>query len=332
MLRAISRVALAAILGVLMPVALAIPVLAASPMVQVGVSASPSPNVSPGKAVLFVVDVTYSGSSTVNHVDAASSASSGTFLKSWVDGVPCDAQSCSLGSFAGGSDSATLLFIYRAGASGSVTDTVTVTTGEGSNDSSNASHTDTFYGYSDPIGVETDINLGVATLLPDALFPGFDLGTVDTGLDGLGSGNPHGTQLTFPGAAAQGTLATIKDVKAEDSPCPATFKSAAKCFGGGSDLSVLFGADVSPYLKVTVAWSAGELRKGVSEKTIQIVHIFRPPGTNADTVQVISNICSLPTPAATELPCRTAGRLSTDGTGTVLVTLYLKHNGLIKGW
>ena len=57
-LRAISRVALAAILGVLMPVALAVPILAASPSVQVAVSASPSPNVSPGKAVLFIVDYT----------------------------------------------------------------------------------------------------------------------------------------------------------------------------------------------------------------------------------------------------------------------------------
>ena len=318
MLRAISRVALAAILGVLMPVALAIPVLAASPMVQVGVSASPSPNVSPGKAVLFVVDVTYSGSSTVNHVDAASSASSGTFLKSWVDGVPCNAQSCSLGSFAGGGDSARLLFLYQAGAVGTVvTDTITVTTGEGPNDSSHASHQDTFGG-SASVNVENDSDLGVATLLPDSVFPG--LATVDTGLTGLGTANPHGTSLTFPGAAPQGTLAAVLDVVAG---CPASFKSASKCFGQGSDLSVLSGADVSPYLKVTVAWSAGELPSGVSEKTIQIVHIF------GNTSQVISKTCSSATPAASELPCRTAGSL--DGT-TVLVTLYLKHNGLIKGW
>jgi len=318
-LRAISRVVLAAILGVLMPVALAVPILAASPSVQVAVSASPSPNVSPGKAVLFIVDVTYTGSSTVNHVDAASSASTGTFLKSWVDGVPCDAQSCSLGSFAGGSDSARLLFLYQAGAVGTVvTDTITVTTGEGPNDSSHASHQDTFSNFAS-VTVEDNLDLGVATLLPESILAG--LATVDTGLTGLGAANPHGTQLTFPGAAAQGTLATIRDVPA--AVCPASFKSASKCFGQGSDLSVLGGADVSPYLKVTVAWSAGELPNGVSEKTIQIVHIF------GNTSQVISKTCSSAPPAASELPCRTAGSL--DGT-TVLVTLYLKHNGLIKGW
>lgn len=320
-LRAISRVAFAAILGVLMPVALAVPVLAASPNVQVAVSASPSPSVSPGKAVLFIVDVTYTGSSTVNHVNAASSAPGGTFLKSWVDGVACNAESCSLGSLSGGGDTARLLFLYQAGAEGTaVTDTVTVTTGEGPNDSPNASHQDTFTNFAS-VTVENNVDLGVATLLPESVLAG--LATVDTGLTGLGTANPHGTQLTFPGAAAQGTLATIKDVAGAGAACPASFKSASKCFGQGSDLSVLGGADVSPYLKVTVAWSAGELPNGVSEKTIQIVHIF------GNTSQVISKACSSATPAASELPCRTAGTL--DGT-TVLVTLYLKHNGLIKGW
>jgi hypothetical protein len=318
--RATFRVALAAVLGVLAPTSLALPVLAASPNVQVTVTVSPSPSVSPSTAILFTAQVTYDGSSMVNRVNAASSAPGATFLRSWVNGVPCDKQTCSLGSFSAPHASAQLLFLYQAPVSGgvSVTGTVTVTTGEGPNDSSNASHQDTFAD-DVTIPVEDQLDLGIATLLPDSVYPG--LATVDTGLGNLGSGNPHGTQLTFPGAAAQGTLATIQDV---DANCPAFFKSAAKCFGQGSYLSVPNVDPADPYLKVTAAWSAAELRKGVTEKTIQIVHIF------GSTAQVISKICSSTPPDTTELPCRTVGTVATDG--TVSVTLYLKHNGLIKGW
>ena len=319
MFRAMSRVALATVLGVLAPASLAVPVFAASPSVLVTVTASPSPSVSPGKAVLFIADVAYTGSSTVNHVTAVSSASGATWLRSWVDGVACSSESCSLGTFAGGGDSARLLFLYQADLSGSVVNTVTVTTGEGTNDSSHASHSDTFPGTSPTVGIEQDINFGVATLLPESVDPA--LATVDTGLTGLGSGNPQGTQLTFPGAAAQGTLATIRDVS---QACPASFKSAAKCFGQGSALSVLGGADVVPYLRVTSAWGLSEQRNGVSEKTIQIVHIW-----DDGTAHVISTICSSTT-APTQLPCRTVGTLTADG--TILVTSLLQHNGLIKGW
>jgi len=307
-LRAISRVTLAAILGVLAPASLAIPALAASPNVTLNVSASPAPNVSPGKAVLLIADLTYRGFSQSNHSTATSSAPGATFLDSWVNGVECGAESCPIGSLTG-TGSMQLLFLYEAPLSGTVTGRVQVTTSQSSGNT---------FAETASVFVESNLDLGVATLLPATTYP--TLATVDTGLTDLGSANPHGTQLTFPGAAAQGTLATIQDVVAG---CPASFKSASKCFGQGSDLSVLSGADVSPYLKVTVAWSAGELPNGVSEKTIQVVHIF------GNTSQVTSKPCSLAPPTASELPCRTAGSL--DGT-TVLVTLYLKHNGLIKGW
>jgi hypothetical protein len=319
--RAISRVVLAAVLGVLAPVTFAIPALAASPNVTLNVSASPSPSVSPGKAVMFIADLTYRGFSQSNHSTASASAPGGTFLDSWVGGVECGSQSCSLGSLAG-SGTLQLLFLYEAPATGSLTGTVTMTTSESARGNT--------FSRSATVAVESNLDLGVAMLLPDASYPGFDLATVGTGLTGLISSddpltnNPHGTQLTFPGAAAQGTFATIQDIAAEDSPCPRSFKSASKCFGQGSYLSVLGGADVSPYLKVTAAWSVGELRNGVSEKTIQIVHIF------GSTAQVISTICSSEDPGASELPCRTVGTLASDG--TILVTSYVQHNGLIKGW
>jgi hypothetical protein len=312
--RAISRVALVAVLGVLAPASLAVPVLAISPNVTLKVSASPSPQVSPNKAVMFIAQMTYTGFSQSNHASASSSAPGAIFVNSWINGAECQAESCSLGSLVGGG-SAQLLFLYRAPASGSVTGTISVTTSEGSRGNTFSDHA--------TVGVEANIDLGVARLLPESVYPG--LATVDTGLTGLGSGNPHGTQLTYPGAAAQGTLATVQDLAAEDSPCPRSFKSASKCFGGGSYLSVPDVLTAVPYLKVTAAWSAGELRNGVNEKTIQVVHIFD------GTAHLISTFCSSATPGASELPCRLAGYLDPDDGTTVLVPVYLTHNGLIKG-
>jgi hypothetical protein len=318
--RAISRVALVAVLGVLAPASLAVPVLAISPNVTLKVSASPSPQVSPNKAVMFIAQMTYTGFSQSNHASASSSAPGAIFVNSWINGAECQAESCSLGSLVGGG-SAQLLFLYRAPASGSVTGTISVTTSEGSRGNTFSDHA--------TVGVEANIDLGVARLLPESVYPG--LATVDTGLTGLIStddpltNNPHGTQLTYPGAAAQGTLATVQDLAAEDSPCPRSFKSASKCFGGGSYLSVPDVLTAVPYLKVTAAWSAGELRNGVNEKTIQVVHIFD------GTAHLISTFCSSATPGASELPCRLAGYLDPDDGTTVLVPVYLTHNGLIKG-
>lgn len=312
MFRAISRVALAVVLGALAPISLTMPVLAVSPNVTLTVSTSPSGQVSPNKGVMFIGEMTYTGFSQSNHATATSSAPGATFLNSWVGGIQCAAESCSLGSLAGGG-SVQLLFLYQAPSSGSVTGTVTVTTSESPRGNTRRAGA--------TVRVESNLDLGVATLLPETLYAG--LSTVDTGLTSLTTTNTHGTQLTFPGAAAQGTLATISDVP---TGCPGTFKSAAKCFGQGSALSVLAGADVATYLKVTSAWGLSEQRNGVSEKTIQIVHIW-----DDGTAHVISTVCSSEPPAdAAALPCRTVGTVTADG--TILVTLYLAHNGLIKGW
>jgi hypothetical protein len=311
--RAISRVALAAVLGVLAPVSFAIPALAASPNVTLSVVASPSGQVSPDKAVMFIANIGFKGFSQSNHASATSSAPGATFLDSWVGGVECGAESCSLGSLAG-TGTLQLLFLYEAPPIGTVTGTVTMTTSE-------SAHGNTF-SRNATVTVESNLDLAVATLLPDALYPTLDLATVDTQLTGLNTTNTHGTQLTFPGAAAQGTLAAIADVA---KGCPATFKSAAKCFGQGSELSVLEGANVVPYLQVTSAWGIAEQRNGVSEKTIQIVHIW-----DDNTAHIISNICSSGPSSAADLPCRTVGILASDG--TILVTSYVQHNGLIKGW
>jgi hypothetical protein len=192
--------------------------------------------------------------------------------------------------------------------------TATFTGGEGANDNEGpASHQDTFR-----TSVPTDVvAFSVDSVHQYALASG---ATVSTGIeDGVvTASNKHGTSVVVPGTP-QGVETMVEDVT--DSSCPPDL--SGQCFGEASSLSIGQGRLFSSPLQVTIRFDLSELPNGMTDKKLRVVHFFD------DQAQLINTVCDSAT-SPTNAPCYLPAVKQADK--DLQITVYLLHNGNIRGW
>jgi hypothetical protein len=293
------------------------PVSAGAPAITVDVATPQPATVTQGRPVAYPVTVTNSGTSTVNHATLSGATSvPTTFITSYPAGACSAAAVCDIGTLAGGG-SYSVILVYEAPTTvGTFNFTATFTGGEGANDNEGpASHQDTFR-----TSVPTDVvAFSVDSVHQYALASG---ATVSTGIaDGdVTATNRHGTSVVVPGTA-QGVETMVEDVT--DSSCPAELND--QCFGQASSLSIGQGRLFSSPLQVTIRFDYSELPSGMTDKKLRVVHFYTDgAGTHADPITTVCN------GGATNAPCYRPAVKQADK--DLVITVYLLHNGNIRGW
>ena len=316
MSRLSTRRAASATLALMITLAIAMPVAGADPMVAVTTTSSPT-SVTVGLPVAYPITVTNNSKNTLNHVTLTGSPS---IALTYLGAIPTSACSqtvamCDFGQMGSGA-AASATFYYRAPTTpGSFVFTATAHVGEGAGDNPGASHQDTF---------STPISTLVLAVSQDEV-RGHSLPTdrtFDTGIGNtVSTTNKHGTRVVMP---ANGEV-TVRDLPPEaiTLACPA---AAPTCFGWASQLAIADGAPFAQGIRVTVRWDVSDLPSGMTEKKLKIIHLFDGGGH-----ALVSNQCTFVSGVPTNLPCL-AGAPIKLGDKDLQATLYLLHNGLIRGW
>jgi hypothetical protein len=291
-----------------------VPVGAADPAISVVVDTPQPAMVTQGRPVAYPVTVTNNGTSTVNHATLSGTTSvPATFMTSYPAGACSAAAVCDIGTLSAG-QSFTVVFVYEAPvATGDFDFTATFIGGEGTNDAGGASHTDTF-----PVTVTTHVvAFSDDSVHQYALASG---ATVSTGIeDGVvTASNKHGTSVIVPGTP-QGVETMVEDVT--DSSCPPDL--SGQCFGEASSLSIGQGRLFTSPLRVTIRFDLSELPNGMTDKKLRVVHFFD------DQAQLINTVCDSAT-SPTNAPCYLPAVKQADK--DLQITVYLLHNGNIRGW
>ncbi|HET7636771.1 MAG TPA: hypothetical protein VFK93_03755 [Candidatus Limnocylindria bacterium] len=306
----------------LLLVAGVLPAGAADPSIEVTILASQPIAVTQGLPIGYPVIVTNHSTNTVNHVTlsgalSGAAAAEAVYLGAYPAGACSDSQPlCDLGTLASGASSATVVFLFQAPTTpGAITFTATVEGGEGPNDNTSASHQDTW---------TTDVATNVIPASIDVthryVLQGG--GSVSTGIDAVVSAlNPHGTQVTVP-STAMGVEALVED-RLDGPACPAAI--ASDCFGQWSYLSIGQGATFPrPGLQVTIRFDYSELPNGMTDKKLRVVQ-FNDDGTSTP----ITTLCDSAS-APTNAPCYLPAVKQADR--DLVITVWLLHNGNIRGW
>ncbi|HJT63491.1 MAG TPA: hypothetical protein VJ839_01830, partial [Candidatus Limnocylindria bacterium] len=310
-----------------------VPALAASDL-AVEIVSSPT-QVTRGEPVSYVVQVGNGGGTTVNHVTLEADTPVGfTYQRAITTQGTCNAAPaedpfCELGQFSPGPGALVVLIFDTSPTMplGPLLDDFMVTArgGEGGNDQPHSAHQDTFTAEAETTVMAASDDFTIHYIVPegDAITTGGILGGT-----ALSAGNPQGTQATVP-ATQFGLPAAVGEFGDEDTLCPPEFEG--KCFGQASAISVGDGILIEPYLIVQVRFDFGEVGV-INDRKLVLFHWIDddpfdlvPPTTYVE----ISTICSDATPASTELPCRLPLERMPDR--DTLVTIFLEHNGVIKG-
>ncbi|RPH36790.1 MAG: hypothetical protein EHM90_01145 [Chloroflexi bacterium] len=314
----------------LLPVG-SVPALAASDL-TVEIVSSPI-QVTRGEPVSYVVQIGNGGGSTVNHVTLEADTPAGfTYRRAITTQGTCNVAPaadplCELGQFPPGPGGLVVLIFDTSPTMPLVTFDFAVTArgGEGGNDQPHSAHNDTFTDEAETTVVAASPDFTIHYIVPegDAITTGGILGAT-----ALSAGNPQGTQATVP-ATPFGLPAAVGEFGDEETLCPAEF--AGKCIGQASAVSVGGGIVIEPYLIVQVRYDFGEVGV-INDRKLKIIHWLDDDpfdATPPTTYVVISTICSDATPSADELPCRLPLQRMPDRDS--LVTIFLEHNGFIKG-
>jgi hypothetical protein len=304
------------------------PVGAADPAISVVIAASKPLEVTQGLPVGYPVTVTNNGTSTINHGTltgtlSGSAANEAIFLGAYPAGSCSAAAVCDVGTLSGGGEYR-VIFLYQAPTTPvPLTFKAEFVGGEGVNDAGGAAHTDTF---------DDDVTTTVVPTSPDsthqyALREG-NIG-VSTGIGpNVGIGNPHGTKVTVPGTT-EGAQALVEDrANPAASTCPNDPAITDPCFGQASFLSIGDGMvfDQTSPLKVEIRFDYSELPSGMTDKKLRVVHTYTDSLGN-DAHDVITTVCNA---AATNAPCYMPAVKQADK--DLVITVYLLHNGNIRGW
>jgi hypothetical protein len=293
------------------------PVSAGAPAITVVVDTPQPATVTQGRPVAYPVTVTNNGTSTVNHATLSGSTSvPATFITSYPVGACSTAAVCDIGTLAGGG-SYSVILVYQAPTTvGTFNFTATFTGGEGGNDNEGpASHQDTFRS-SVPTHV---VAFSTDSVHQYALAGGAEVSTgIENGV--VTTGNPHGTSVVVP-VTEQGVETKIEDVT--DSSCPAEL--ANQCFGQASLLEIGQGRLFTSPLKVQIRFDYSELPSGMTDKKLRVVHFYADAdGAHADPITTVCNA------GATNAPCYVPAVKQVDK--DLVITVYLLHNGNIRGW
>jgi hypothetical protein len=293
------------------------PVSAGAPAITVVVDTPQPATVTQGRPVAYPVTVTNNGTSTVNHATLSGSTSvPATFITSYPVGACSATAVCDIGTLAGGG-SYSVILVYKAPPTvGTFNFTAEFVGGEGGSDNEGpASHQDTFR-----TSVPTEvIATSVDVVHEYALREG---GIVSTGIgDGVvTAANPHGTSVQIPGTP-EGVETKVEDVTGSN--CPAEL--ANQCFGQASLLEIGQGRLFTSPLKVQIRFDYSELPSGMTDKKLRVVHFYADAdGAHADPITTVCNA------GATNAPCYVPAVKQVDK--DLVITVYLLHNGNIRGW
>jgi hypothetical protein len=312
----------------------AIPAAAASPDVSVVTTATPT-SVTVGHAIGYIVNVANDGGNTLNHVtlmgeiqtSAGDPSDAFEYLGAFTDGVrasqctqpPATDAFCDFGQLAANTPAPKITFYYVAPTAADTYQFVpSAHVSEGGTDSGNASHVDTFPDPLVPIvtqvlPVEQDRVRGHAIL---------DMRTFTTGLDTLGTGNPHGTTVLIPSATAE---VTVRDLPSGNSEvtCPTVLTT---CFGQGSAIDVGDGGTIAGGIKVTMRWDVSELPKGMTEKKIRIAHLL-----GGQAFEAVEAQCVFVGGVPQNMPCLDGAPVKLADKD-IQATFYLASNRVSRGY
>lgn len=305
----------------LLLVAGVLPAGAADPSIEVTILASQPTQVTQGLPIGYPMVVTNHSTNTVNHVTlsgalSGAAAAEAMYLGAYPAGACSDTEPlCDLGTLASGAGT-TVVFLFQAPTTpGAITFTATVEGGEGPNDNTSASHQDTWTSDVATTVIPASIDATHSYVLRAG-------GSVSTGIDAVVSAlNPHGTQAIVP-TTAMGVEALVED-SVTGPACPGAI--AADCFGQWSYLSIGQGANFPrPGLQVTIRFDYSELPNGMTDKKLRVVQ-FNDDGTSTP----ITTVCDSAT-SPTNAPCYLPAQKLADR--DLLITVWLLHNGNIRGW
>jgi len=291
------------------------PVSAGAPAITVVVDTPQPATVTQGRPVAYPVTVTNNGTSTVNHATLSGSTSvPATFITSYPVGACSATAVCDIGTLVAGGSYTVILVYWAPITVGDFEFTATFVGGEGGSDNEGpASHQDTFRTSVPTEVIATSVDVAHEYALREG-------GIVSTGIgDGVvTTANPHGTSVQIPGTP-EGVETKVEDVT--DSTCPAELDD--QCFGQASSLSIGRGRLFTSPLKVTIRFDLSELPKSMTDKKLRVVHFFD------DQAQVINTVCNSTT-SPTNAPCYLPAQKLVDK--DLQITVYLLHNGNIRGW
>lgn len=312
----------------------AIPAAAANPDVSVETTATPT-SVTVGHAIGYIVNVANDGRNTLNHVTLTAEiqtqageptdafeylgAFTGSTRAAECSQPPATDAFCDFGQLPARTPAPGITFYYVAPDLAATYFFVpTVHVSEGGTDSGNASHVDTFP--NPPALIETQVlPIQQDRVRGHAIL---DMRTFTTGLDTLGTGNPHGTTVTIPSAVAE---VTVRDVPSDNPEvaCPSILTS---CFGQGSAIDVADGGTIAGGIKVTMRWDVSELPKGMTEKKIRIAHLLGPESFEAVDAQ-----CTFAGGVPQNLPCLDGPPIRLPDKD-IQATFYLASNRVSRGY
>jgi hypothetical protein len=205
--------------------------------------------------------------------------------------------------------------------------------GEGLNDSTPASHDDTFL--SDAITTTVlPFNRDFVSAYSIPGVRSFTTGGIDCRRLGLSAGcepgtaplggmNPHGTRVRVP-TNAEVRVADLPPNHA-DVQCPAAI--AATCFGWGSSLSVAGGSTVPGGIEVTMRWDKSELPGGMTAGKLRIAHL-----TSVNSFVQVKNPCTYSSAGApTNMPCISVAPVKLAD-GDIQATFFLPSNRVTRGY
>jgi hypothetical protein len=290
-------------------------VAGASPDVRVTTTSSPT-SVTVGFAVAYPITVTNMSVNTLNHVtlDGATSVNLGYLGAEPVAACSQTVPTCDFGSLRGGGAMSATFYFRAPSTPGSFVFTATARVSEGASDNPGASHEDTF---------STPITTNVLALNED-LVRGHSIPsdrTFSTGIESVTELNQHGTMVVMP---ANGEV-TVRDLPPGAIPlaCPAL---AATCFGWGSDLDIASGATFPQGIRVTVRWDVSDLPSGMNEKKLRVIHLLDGGG-----YELVTSQCTFSAGVPTNMPCLAGPPLRLRDKD-LQATIYVSHNGVIRGW
>jgi hypothetical protein len=301
----------------------AAPAVAADPAFSVTILGSQPLEVSEGQVVAYPVRIAgIDNGETINHAWVDATVPGATYLGATTTIGACDSSvaQCQLGTFRPTTPSAFVVFMFVAPTEQAIealTATVTLHTGEGTNDTGHSAHADQF-----SATAQTIVHHGAAAtffsryVLSRAFDPA-ETGIVQTDPK-ITRANPHATKVIIPNEAvtAFGAPVTLSEsLVAPNADC-----RGFPCFGQTSFISIADGTTFTTGFVASVTFGRSELPRGMRAKNLHIIHNYDGGWEAVDTK------CGA-TPVA---PCRISTVTLRDK--SIVVTMFLKQNGNIKGY
>jgi hypothetical protein len=300
------------------------PVAAADPSFSVDILGSKPLEVSEGQVVAYPVRIAgVDNRQTINHVWVDAGVPGARYLGATTTMGSCASSvaECQLGTFRPTTTPALVVFMFVAPtdhAIAALTATVTVHTGEGTNDTGHSAHPDQF-----SATAHTNVHHGAATTffsryVVSRAFDPAETGVVQTDPK-ISAANPHATKVVIPNEAvtAFGAPVTLSEaLVAPNADC-----HGFPCFGQTSFISVADGTTFATGFVASVTFGRSEQPSTMRAKNLHIIHNFDGGGWEA-----VDTKCGA-TPVA---PCRLSTVTLHDK--SIVVTMLLKQNGNIKGY